>query len=97
MCQEIESTFWSFIIVVCVTGIIVTAWPFIVRDQVAQQVAIFLFGGIMLYFIGVIFSVVAIVKKERGKAKFFGLFFILLMAVISILGQLLLSLGLGGK
>ncbi|KZE69283.1 hypothetical protein AWM68_03170 [Fictibacillus phosphorivorans] len=81
----------------CIAGIIVTAWPFIVRDQVAQQVAIFLFGGIMLYFIGVIFSVVAIVKKESGKAKYFGLFFILLMAVISILGQLLLSLGLGGK
>ncbi|MDM5317078.1 hypothetical protein QUF49_13810 [Fictibacillus sp. b24] len=81
----------------CIAGIVVTAWPFIVRDQVAQQVAIFLFGGIMLYFIGVILSIVAIVKKESGKAKFFGLFVILLMAVISIFGLLLLSLGIGGK
>lgn len=81
----------------CIAGILLTAWPFIVRDHVAQQVAVFLFSGIMLYFIGVILSIVAIVKKESGKAKFFGLFFILLMAVVSIFGLLLLSLGIGGK
>jgi hypothetical protein len=81
----------------CLAGILLAGWPFIVRDDVAQQVAIFLFSGIMLYFIGVIFSVIAIVKKEAGKAKFFGLFFILFMALISIFGLLLLSFGIGGK
>ena len=81
----------------CLAGILLAGWPFIVQDDVAQQVAIFLFSGIMLYFIGVIFSVIAIVKKEAGKAKFFGLFFILFMGLISIIGLLLLSFGIGEK
>jgi hypothetical protein len=80
-----------------VFGIVLAAWPFIVRDQVAEQVAVFLFAGIMCFFIGVILSIIAIVKKESGKSKFFSLFFILLMAIASIMSLLLLSFGIGEK
>lgn len=96
-CIRLNLRFGRLSLWFCTAGILLTAWPFIVRDSVAQQVAVFLFAGIMLYFIGVILSIIAIVKKEAGKSKFFGVFFILLIAVLSIFSLLLLSLGIGGK